>query len=105
MERTPPKPSIGAMCLALIILVFGTPMTTCGYLGLQDWSSQRVVLTACGLMWLIAGPAMIGSALWVLGSLGRNRLPLRIAGAAVALSGTVLVAGGLAGILQCSTPT
>lgn len=105
METTNPKPSAAAMILALLMLLFGLVMSAFGYVGIHEWRSEGAALIACGVVWALTGPAIFGSALWVFGSLGRNRMALRIGGTAILASGTVLAAAALADVLQCSGPT
>ena len=104
MEATIRKPSVGAIALSLLMLLFGSLMFLFGYFDLSEWQSERAALIACGMVWILTGPAVFGSALWVLGSLGRNPLALRIGGTAVVTSGTVLAAAAAIGVLPCSGP-
>lgn len=104
MEATIRKPSAGAMVLALLMLLFGSLMFLFGYFALSEWQSERAALIACGVVWILTGPAVFGSGLWLLGSLGRNHLALRIGGTAVVASGTVLATAAAVGVLQCSGP-
>jgi hypothetical protein len=104
MEATIRKVSVGAMVLALLMLLFGSLMFLFGYFALSEWRSERAALIGCGVVWILTGPAVFGSALWLLGSLGRNLLALRIGGSAIVASGTVLVTAAAAGVLQCSGP-
>lgn len=43
-----------------------------------------------GSLWILTGLALFGSALWLLVSLGRSPLALRIGGTAVVVSGAIL---------------
>jgi hypothetical protein len=104
METTIRKPRIGAVLLALLMLLFGALMFLFGYFDLSEWRSERAPLVACGVVWVIAGPAVFASALWLFATLGRSLLALRIGGMAILASGTVLVAGAASGVLPCSGP-
>ena len=92
------------MLLALLMLLFGTLMFLFGYFDLSEWRSERVPLIACGVVWVIAGPAVFASALWLFGTLGRSLPALRIGGMAILASGVVLLAGAASGVLPCSGP-
>ena len=104
MEATIRKPSAAAMVMALLMLFFGSLMFLFGYFALNEWQSERAALIACGVAWILSGPTVFGSALWLLGSLGRNPLALRIGGTATMASGAVLATAAAAGVLQCSGP-
>lgn len=104
METAIRKTSVGAMVLALLMLLFGVLMFLFGYSAVSEWRSERAALIACGVVWLLAGPAVFGSALWLFGSLGRSPLALRIGGAAIVASGTVLATAAAVGTLPCSGP-
>jgi len=92
------------MALALLMLFFGCLMFLFGYFAVSEWRSERAALIACGGVWILTGPAILGSALWLFGSLGRNRLALRIGGTAIVASGTVLGAAAAVGVMQCTGP-
>ncbi|MGE5056201.1 MAG: hypothetical protein ACM3WP_18725 [Acidobacteriota bacterium] len=98
------KPSIGAMVLALVMLLFGLLMFLFGYFVLSEWRAERVALIACGVVWILTGPAVFGSALWLSVLLGRSPLALRIGGAAIIASGAVLASAAGVGVLPCSGP-
>lgn len=61
-------------------------------------------MIACSVLWILAAPMVMGSALCLLGSLGRNLLALRIGGAAIVTSGAVLTTAAVLGVLPCSSP-
>ena len=105
METTKRKPSAGAMVLALLMLFFGFLMFVFGYIGIGEWRSEGAALNACSVVWVLTGPTAFGSALWLFGSLGRNRRALGIGGAVIVASGTVLAMAAAADVLQCSGPT
>jgi len=90
------------MVLALLMFLFGSLMFLFGYFAVSEWRSERAVLIACGAVWILTGPAVFGSALWLLGSLGRNPLALRLGGTAVVTSGTWLATAAAVGVLPCS---
>src|ERR1700685_34804 len=104
MEAAIHKLSTGAMVMALLMLLFGSFMFVVGYVGLGEWRSERAALIACNLMWILMGPVVFGSALWLFGSLGRNPLALQIGGTALVGSGAVLVTAAATGVLQCTGP-
>ena len=90
------------MVLALLMFLFGSLMFLFGYFAVSEWRSERAVLIACGGVWILTGPAVFGSALWLLGSLGRKPLALRLGGTAVVTSGTLLATAAAVGVLPCS---
>lgn len=104
METTVRGPSMGTMLLALLMLLFGALMFLFGYFDLREWRSERAPLIACGAVWIVAGPVVVASALWLFGTLGRSSLALRMGGMATLASGTVLAASAVAGVLPCSGP-
>lgn len=104
MEATIRNPSVGTIVLALLMLLFGLVMFLFGYYALSEWRSERAALIACGAVWILTGPAVFGSALWLSLSLARSRLALRIGGTAIAASGTVLAVAAAVGVLPCSGP-
>ncbi len=91
--------------LGLIVMGFGLVVTRAGYSTLLEWPAISVAHALCGLVWILAGPAMFAGSLWVLGSLGRHRIPLWGAGAAAILAGTVLIAGVLTHAVPCAGPS
>ena len=92
------------MVLALLMLSFGFLMFLFGYFALSEWRSERAALIACAAVWILTGPAVFGSALCLLGSLGCNPLALRLGGTAVITSGTLLATAAAVGVLPCSGP-
>jgi hypothetical protein len=104
MEAAIRKPSAGVMVLALLMFVFGAFMSVVGYVGLSEWRSEGAALIACNVLWILTGPAVFASALWLFGSLGRTPLALRIGGTAMLASGAVLVTAAVASVLQCTGP-
>jgi len=57
-----------------------------GYFDLREWRYEGTALIVCALVWSVTGPAVFGSAVWVLVSIGRSWLPLSIGGLAIAVS-------------------
>ena len=104
METPRPKASLSAMVIALLMLLFGSLMFLFGYDGISEYRSERVVLIACSVVWLLTGPMVIGSGLWLSGSLGRSLQALRIGGSAILVSGTVLATAAATGATLCSSP-
>lgn len=96
---------VGAVVVAAGMVFFGGLISVGGYGILRRWSSISVAFAACGALWLLAGPVMLVAGLWVLGSLGRRRIPLWAGGAAAVLSGVVLVAGVLTYVIPCAGPS
>lgn len=100
LPRTP-----GAFVLAALMLVFGYLIAGAGYRTLQKWPSISAAYAACGVLWVVAGPAMLVAGVWVLASVGRRRIPLWIGGVAAVLSGGSLIAGVLTSVIPCSGPS
>jgi len=90
--------------VAAAMLFFGLLVSAMGYLTVREWSFISPAYASCGLLWLVVGPVMLVAGLWVLGSLGRNRVPLLVGGAATALAGLVLVVGVLTYVIPCAGP-
>jgi len=86
------------------MLFFGLLVSLAGYETLREWSFISPAYASCGLLWVVAGPVMLITGLWVLGSLGQNRVPLLLGGAATALAGMVLVVGVLTYVIPCAGP-
>jgi hypothetical protein len=95
----------GTFVLAVLMLLFGYAITSSGYRVLDSWTTIGSGFAAYGLLWIVAGPAMLAGGLWVFGSLGRNRIPLWIGGVAALLSGSSLIAGVLTYVIPCSGPS
>jgi len=98
------KPGIAAMVLALPMLFFGTLMFLFGCYDIVEWQAEQVSLIVCGILLLLAGLATVGSALWMLGSLGRSKKGLQIGGSAMIASGVVLATAAATHIMPCSGP-
>ncbi len=95
----------GSSLLALILLFLGYAIFNACLRLLTAWPSIGGWYRACVVAWLVAAPAMFLGGLWILGSLGRHRIPLWIAGGGAVLAGTVLVGGVLAYVIPCSGPS
>jgi hypothetical protein len=104
MDATRGKRRAGAMVVALPMLFFGCLMFGSGCVGLLEWRSEGPALIASNVALILAGFAVFGSALWVLGSLGRSPLALRIGGTGIMASGLVLATAAATGVLQCNGP-
>jgi hypothetical protein len=104
MEGINLKRRAGAIAVAPPMLFFGCLMFLFGYVDLIEWRSERAALIASGGVLVLVGFVVFVSALWVLGSLGRSPLALRIGGTAIAASGVVLATAAATGVLQCSGP-
>lgn len=79
-------------------------MSAFGWVALSDWQAERIWLVACGAAWILCGPAVVLCTLWLVGSLWRSVMALRISGIAIVASGTVLTAAAVSGVLPCSGP-
>ena len=99
-----PKSNIGRMTLALP-LTFGFVSVFGGYQLVSDWAAEGASLVVVGAGLLLGGAIMLVSAVWLLVSLGHQRLPLCSGGIASLLSGAVLVAATISHVLPCSGPT
>jgi hypothetical protein len=89
---------------AAAMLFLGLLVSAMGYQTVRGWSFISSAYASCGLLWVVAGPVMLVAGLWLLGSLGRNRIPLLVGGAATALAGVVLVVGLLTYVIPCARP-
>lgn len=92
------------MLVALPMLFFSFLMCASGYVGLLEWRSEGPALIASNVALFLAGFAVLGTALWVVGSLGRSPLALRIGGTGIMVSGVVIATAAASGVLQCSGP-
>jgi hypothetical protein len=104
MAATIRKPSVGGLVLTPPMLLFGFLMFLYGHFELVEWRSEPSVLIACGVVWILTGLGVIGSALWLALLLGRSPLALRLGGAAILVSGTVLATAAGTGALPCTGP-
>jgi len=94
-----------ALLVAAGMLFFGYAVSTGGYRIIREWRSVGAALAGCGVLWMLAGPALFVAGCWVLASVGRNRIPLWMGGTAAVVAGSVLVAGVLAHVVPCSGPS
>jgi hypothetical protein len=94
-----------AAVVAAVMIFFGYVVSHAGYQILREWRSIGAAYAACGVLWILAGPAMLVAGLWVLASLGRHRIPLWLGGTAAVAAGAVLVAGVLTHVVPCSGPS
>jgi hypothetical protein len=93
-----------AVVIAVLMLLMGVVIVRGGCVPLRRWPSVSIAFAAWGGLWLIAGAALVIGGLWALGSLGGNRIPLRIGGAGAILSGGSLIVGVLTYVVPCSGP-
>jgi membrane protease YdiL (CAAX protease family) len=97
---------IGLAVLAgAVMIFFGFVVGRGGYLIIREWRSVGTALAACGVLWILAGLAMFVAGWWVLGTLGRQRIPFRMGGAAAVVAGASLVVGVLTHVVPCSGPS
>jgi len=75
-----------------------------GYQILREWPSESAALIATGVLILLCGALMMGSLVWVLATLGRNRMPLWLGGLSSLLCGAVVLISLLSHVLPCSGP-
>ncbi len=94
-----------ALGVSVVMIFFGYAISEAGYRVIREWSSIGPAYAGIGVLWLLAGPVMFGAGLWVLGSLGRHRIPFQIAGYAAAIAGAVLIIGVLSYVVPCSGPS
>ena len=94
-----------SILLAALMLLFGFLIAGGGYSALRNWSAIGAAFATCGALWIVTGPAMLLGGFWLLGTLGRNPIPLWIGGVAAVLSGGSLVAGVLTYVIPCSGPS
>ena len=104
MEFSSQKAKRIAIAVGVSALLFGYAISGAGYRVLREWNSIGPAYAGIGVLWLIAGPAMFGAGLWILGSLGRYRIAFHIAGYASAIAGIVLILGVLSYVVPCSGP-
>ena len=96
---------VGALVLAAVMLVFGCLVAVGGWKALENSASISPAFIGIAILWLVAGPAMLGGGMWLAASLGRSRAPLWIGGVAAVLSGGSLIAGVLTYVIPCSGPS
>lgn len=94
-----------ALLVAAGLIFFGFEVSAGGYRIIGQWRSVTAALAGCGVLWILAGPAMFVAGWWVLASLGRHRIPLWMGGTAAVVAGSLLLAGVLAHVVPCSGPS
>ncbi len=85
-------------------LLFGFPMVLGGYQILREWKSESAALIVTGALILLCGAVMMASLIWVLATLGRNRIPLWLGGLSSLVCGAVVLTSLLRHGLPCSGP-
>jgi hypothetical protein len=90
--------------LSAALLLLGCATTGAGLSVLREWSAVGSTLAVLGLLWTSSGVAMVVSAVWLILSLGRQRLPLAIGGGGGILSGVLVLAGFLTHVIPCTGP-
>jgi hypothetical protein len=91
--------------IAGLLLAFGFLAAAAGYQTIRKWPSIGAAYAAYGLLWIVAGPAMFASGLWLLRSLVPSRVPLWIGGGAALLCGASLIVGVLTYVVPCTGPS
>ncbi len=94
-----------ALGVSVVLGFFGYAISLFGYRVLRDWHSIGPAYAGIGILWLCTGPAMLVAGLWMLGTLGRHRIPFLITGYAAAAAGIVLIVGVLTFVVPCSGPS
>jgi RsiW-degrading membrane proteinase PrsW (M82 family) len=97
------KPSLSRMGLA-VLLFLGVVPAVVGYQIIREWAAWQATGAIVGVIFLLCGVTMLGSAAWVIISVGRQRLPLWTGGIASILSGGLLLAATITHVLPCSGP-
>ncbi len=95
----------GAMLSAIALILIGSVLVLLGVTYVLEWSALSAGLAACGVVWIVAGPAAVICGLWIIFSVGRHRLPLLIGGGGVFASGIVLVLGVMTKVIPCAGPS
>jgi hypothetical protein len=99
------RPIVVSSLMAAWMLFFGILVSRGGYGTIRGWRFIGAAYAACGVLWMLSGPAMLVAGLWVLATLGQHRIALWMGGAAAAVAGAVLVAGVLTHVVPCSGPS
>jgi hypothetical protein len=94
-----------AFLAAAVMIFFGFLVGRGGYSTIREWRSVGTALAAFGVLWILAGLAMFVAGWWVLGTLGRQRIPLWMGGTAAVVAGASLVVGVLTHVVPCSGPS
>ena len=91
--------------IAFIMILFGYLVSTSALSIIRQRHAISLAYAACGLIWILLGPAMFVSGWWVVVSAGRQRFPLWLGGAGCVAAGASLVAGVLTYVIPCSGPS
>ncbi len=75
-----------------------------GYQILREAESESAALIATGVLILLCGAVMMISLVWVLATLGRERIPLWAGGLSSLVCGAVVLTSLLCHVLPCSGP-
>jgi vacuolar-type H+-ATPase subunit I/STV1 len=94
-----------ALLVAAGMLFFGFFVFLAGYRITGEWRCVGAALAGSGVLWILSGLAMFVAGWWVLGSVGRARIPLWVGGTAAVVAGSVLLAGVRARVIPCSGPS
>ena len=107
METTSQKAKriVLSLGISAVMIFLGYAISAAGYRVIRSWSSIDAAYAEIGILWLIAGPAILGAALWILASLGRQRIPFCVVGYAAVVAAVVLIFGVLSNIVPCSGPS
>lgn len=97
------KRSYGRFCLGLPLL-YGLVPIIFGWIVLRRSAGASSSVICFSVLFLLAGIVMVSAALWLLVSLGRSDLPLRIGGIASILNAGIFAWATLADVLPCSGP-
>jgi hypothetical protein len=90
--------------LGAIVALLGLAVCGSAWNAISQWQFISTAYAAIGVIWLIAGIAMLAGGIWSAISAGKSRAPLWIAGAASALAGSLLVIGVVTYVVPCSGP-
>ena len=95
---------VGLLCAALMLL-FGYVIGMAGYRVIGKWGQISRPYAGIGVLWMIAGLVMLASALGLLLSAGRDRVPLLAGSVSAVAAGTSLIAGVLTYVVPCAGPS
>jgi len=102
MDRTT-KRAFGRICLGLPLL-YGLVPVIFASVALRKWVGVSNLVVLFCVLFFLGGIVMVSSALWLLVSVGRARLPLWIGGMASILNAGILAWATLTDLLPCSGP-
>jgi hypothetical protein len=94
---------IGRICLG-VPLLYGLLPVLVGFFVLRERAAESVLLIFVGVLLFLGGTVMVSSTLWLLGTLGRSRLPLWVGGIASILNASIFAWATLTNVLPCSGP-